>query len=43
VVAIAARDRPDEAEELIVSLSAVLDQSIGFAFSSNREETALSA
>lgn len=43
VMAIAARDRPDEADELIVGLSAVLDQSIGFAFSSNREETALSA
>lgn len=43
VMAIAARDRPDEADELIVGLSAVLDESIGFAFSSNHEETALSA
>lgn len=43
VLAIAAREHPDDAEELIVGLSAVRDESIGFAFSSNRPELALSA
>ena len=43
VLAIAAREHPGEAEDLIVGLSQVHDQSIGFAFTSNRAEIALSA
>lgn len=43
VLAIAAREHPDAAEELIVGLSQVKDESIGFAFASNRAEVALSA
>ena len=38
VLAIAAREHPEEAEELIVGLTEVQDKSIGFAFSSNRAD-----
>lgn len=43
VMAIAARDNPIEAEELVVGLSQVKDESIGFSFASNRRELALSS
>lgn len=43
VLAIAAREHPEQAEELIVGLSEIRDQSIGFAFASNRPEIAQAA
>jgi len=43
VLAIAAREHPDQADELIVGLSQVQDQSIGFAFASNHPQIAQSA
>lgn len=43
VLAIALRDHPDAAEELVVGLSAVQDQSIGFAFTSNQPQVAQAA
>lgn len=43
VLAIAAREHPDESEELVLGLAQVVDESIGFAFTSNRPEIARSA
>ena len=43
VLAIAARDHPEEADELIVGLTEVQDKSIGFGFSSNRADIVRSA
>lgn len=43
VLAIASRENPDAAEELIVGLSQVHDESIGFAFASNQPPVALAA
>ncbi len=43
VLAIAAREHPEQADELIVGLSQVRDESIGFAFASNQSQIALSA
>ncbi len=43
VLAIAAREHPEAAEDLIVGLAQVRDESIGFAFASNRAEVALAA
>ncbi|MHB1305810.1 MAG: hypothetical protein ACYC23_01870 [Limisphaerales bacterium] len=43
VLAIAAREHPEQADELIVGLSQVQDQSIGFAFASNQPQIAQSA
>jgi len=43
VLAIAIREHPDEAENLVVGLSQIKDESIGFAFACNRPEIALSA
>lgn len=43
VLAIATREHPGEAEDLVVGLSQVKDESIGFAFASNRSVIALSA
>ena len=43
VLAIATREHPEEADELILGLSQVHDQSIGFAFASNQPRIALSA
>lgn len=43
VLAIASRERPGELEDLVVGLSQLKDESIGFAFASNRPEIALSA
>ncbi len=38
VLAIAIREHPDEAENLVVGLSQIKDESIGFAFACNRPE-----
>jgi hypothetical protein len=43
VLAIAAREHPEAAEDLIVGLAQVRDASIGFGFASNREDVALAA
>jgi hypothetical protein len=43
VLAIATRDNPEAADDLVLSLSAVQDQSIGFVFSSNRPQVAQAA
>lgn len=43
VLAIAAREYPDQADELIVGLSQVQDQSIGFAFASSHPHIAQAA
>lgn len=43
VLGLAARENPGEADSLVVGLAAVRDESIGFAFTSNRPESALAA
>ncbi len=43
VVAIAVREHPEAAEDLIVGLAEVREESIGFAFTSNQPEVAASA
>lgn len=43
MLAIASREHPDQADELIVGLAHVQDQSIGFAFSSNHPQIVQSA
>lgn len=43
MLAIAAREHPEESEELIIGLAQVVDESIGFAFTSNQPEIARSA
>lgn len=43
VLAIAAREHPEQADELIVGLSQVQDKSIGFTFASNQPKIAQSA
>lgn len=43
VLAIAAKEHPEQAEELVVGLSEIQDKSIGFAFTSNHPQIAQSA
>ena len=43
VLGLAARENPEDADNLVVGLAAVRDESIGFAFTSNRPDTALAA
>ncbi|CAN5781167.1 hypothetical protein BH20VER1_BH20VER1_24750 [soil metagenome] len=42
VVALAAREHPEAGDDLIVGLASVNDESIGFSFTSNRPDVALS-
>ena len=43
VMGLAARESPEDADNLFVGLAAVKDESIGFAFTSNRPDSALAA